>query len=294
MISWEDLRLVLLVARTGSLSGAAQKLGINVSTCSRRLDQFEHEQNVVCFLRLPSGVEMTAAGGIIVAHAEAMEVQEAAIQRALATTAGTHPARVTVTCPDSLGAALVMPAMNDWIARQRNLALDLVTGNQTIELSRGEAHLALRFRPPSDGGLKVRKIAVIGYGLFASAAYLEEAPAISSLSDLEHHQLIGIRSSYPDYPLAVWWAEQCMRGTVAARADGTLDRQQCAASDLGIAMLPKAIGRRTGLVPVLGGEELARHDVYLLAEPSALRMSQVRKVAERLAQFAREHAAELG
>ena len=38
-LDWNDLRLVLAVAREGSLSGAARKLGVTHSTVFRRLDR---------------------------------------------------------------------------------------------------------------------------------------------------------------------------------------------------------------------------------------------------------------
>jgi len=292
-VSWEGLRLILWIGRTGSLSGAAQELGINVSTCSRRLDQIESVLKTICFLRRPSGVEMTPEGALIFSHAEAMELQASSIGRGIAASGAGHPARVTVASPDSIAAALVIPALKGWPGEQGALTVDLLTDNRTIDLHRGDAHLALRLRQPLEGGLRVRKIAVVGYGLFASTDYLAATGSVTTLEDLERHRLIGIKSDYPNHGPAIWWAEQCEQRTVVLRADRTLDRLECAAAGLGIALLPLATGRRPGLVQVATEAEIPNLDVFLLAEASSLRMPEVRRVADRLAAFARQQARQL-
>ena len=40
---WEQIRLFLAVVRERSLAGAAQRLGLDVSTVSRRLDRLEDQ-----------------------------------------------------------------------------------------------------------------------------------------------------------------------------------------------------------------------------------------------------------
>jgi len=292
-VSWEGLRLILWIGRTGSLSGAAEALGINVSTCSRRLDQVESELNTICFLRRPSGVEMTPEGAMIFTHAEAMELQASSIGRGIAASGARHPARVTVACPDSVATVLVIPALKDWPDEEGALTVDLLTDNRTLDLHRSDAHLALRLRQPLDGGLRVRKIAVMEYGLFASTGYLAAAEAPIKLEDLKRHALIGMRSDYPDHGPAIWWADQCERNTVVLRTDRTLDRLECAKAGLGIALLPLATGRRPGLVQVATEAKIPNLEVFLLAEASSLRLPGVRKVADRLAEFARQNAHDL-
>lgn len=293
VVSWDDLRLILLIGRSGSLSAAAQGLGINVSTCSRRLNQIEQELGTICFVRLPGGVETAAAGKLVLAHAEAMEVQASAIRREIAASRVAGEARVAIACPDSVAAALVYPALADCSDGRKSVILDVITGNETTDLHRGDAHIALRLRKPRQGGLRVRKIAVLRYGLYAGADYVKSAGAPESLDELSRHRLIGIRSDYPDHPLAMWWAEQCLQGDVIARTDNTLDRLACAAEGLGITVLPIAVGRRSGLAAVLPEQQLPNSDVYLLAHAGSLRIAEVRAVADRIAEFARQHAQEL-
>lgn len=291
MISWDDLRLVLTLGRKGSLSAAAQELGINVSTCSRRLSNIEAALGKICFVRRPSGLEMTSVGKQVVAHAEAMELHSSSIERELAAAGTDQPATVSITCPDSLGSIIAIQALKDWIERQPMLTVDITTDNRTTDLHRGDAHLALRLRRSMEPGLRVRKIAVVGYGLFASQDYLARRGAPADVASLSKHLLIGIKSDYPDHEPAVWWADQCSKARVACRADRSLDRAECAAAGLGITLLP--VGMPHKLTRVLSTVSLPTLEVFLLAEPGALRIPAVRAVADRLAAFAIQHRNEL-
>ncbi|WP_088706251.1 helix-turn-helix domain-containing protein [Noviherbaspirillum denitrificans] len=60
-LDWDDLRYVLAVARTGSLSGAARELAVRHSTMLRRIDAIEEKLQTRLFERLRSGYETTEA-----------------------------------------------------------------------------------------------------------------------------------------------------------------------------------------------------------------------------------------
>ena len=63
MDDWNDLRLVLAVARSGALTGAATALGISHSTAFRRLGALEARLAVQLFERLPAGVYVPTSAG---------------------------------------------------------------------------------------------------------------------------------------------------------------------------------------------------------------------------------------
>lgn len=292
-LGWDDLRLVLAIGRCGSLTGAATELGLNVSTCSRRLTQLETALSIICFVRRPSGVELTSAGRVVFNHAEAIEQQTISLGRSLACLSTSERPRVTVTCPDSLASTLVIPALRRTSTCDIEATVNLITDNRMMDLHRGEADIALRLRPPTEGGLRMRRITTVQYGMFASQAYLDENGAVDSLAALEGHRLIAIQSNYPNHPPAVWWAQHCAGGTVVVATDRTFDRQQCAQNSLGITMLPLVLGDASGLVRVLAQEKLPSLDVFMLAEAGALRVPAVRQVADRLADFAKRKAVEI-
>ena len=56
MENWNDLKLVLAIARAGTLGGGATMLAVNHSTAFRRLNALEDRIGVRLFERLPGGV----------------------------------------------------------------------------------------------------------------------------------------------------------------------------------------------------------------------------------------------
>ena len=72
-LRWDDLRVLLVLFRAGSLKRAAEELGVNVSTASRRLDALEAAIGVRLFDRTPDGTHPTSAAEELVGFAETME-----------------------------------------------------------------------------------------------------------------------------------------------------------------------------------------------------------------------------
>src|ERR1044072_1899677 len=87
-LAWDDLRCVLAIARTGSLSGAARSLGVGHSTVFRRLNAIERRLGVTLFDRTREGYSVTASGELAVASASAMEIEALAVERRMLDTAG--------------------------------------------------------------------------------------------------------------------------------------------------------------------------------------------------------------
>ncbi|UOM37264.1 LysR family transcriptional regulator [Acuticoccus sp. I52.16.1] len=75
MLNWDDLRVALVVGRTGSLTQAAGLLGINQSTATRRLAALEAAVGTILFVRTRSGLTPTDAGRTMIARASEMELR---------------------------------------------------------------------------------------------------------------------------------------------------------------------------------------------------------------------------
>ena len=71
--NWDDLKVVLAISRVGSLTLAAEVLGVDQSTCGRRLSALEAGLGAVLFLRSKAGLSLTEAGKIALARAIEIE-----------------------------------------------------------------------------------------------------------------------------------------------------------------------------------------------------------------------------
>lgn len=83
MDRWDDLRLFLAVARRGTLTSAAEELGLNASTLHRRLAALEQQVGAALFEKGPRGYRLSAVGEALLPRAEEVEESVYAAQRAV-------------------------------------------------------------------------------------------------------------------------------------------------------------------------------------------------------------------
>ena len=106
-MEWDDLRLVLAIARERGLAGAARVLRVNHSTVFRRLNAAEADLGVQLFERLPTGYQPTEAGSRLVGAAERIEAETLAVERELTGRDTRLSGRVRVTCSETLAYRLL-------------------------------------------------------------------------------------------------------------------------------------------------------------------------------------------
>ena len=168
--SWDDLRLVLAVARGGSLSAAARRLGVNHSTVFRRLGNLETALAVRLFDRQARGYAATAAGADLLTTAEAIEEQMIALERRLAGQDLSLSGAIRITAPDDVFEPILAGALARFRQRYPDITLEVAIDNRMLNLTRREADVALRPARSPDDNLVGRRI-----GRVASRAYLPRA-----------------------------------------------------------------------------------------------------------------------
>src|SRR5579863_948487 len=67
---WDELRTFVEVARDGSLSGAARRLGLSQPTVGRHIDALEQALGLTLFARSPRGLTPTPAAAALEPHVE--------------------------------------------------------------------------------------------------------------------------------------------------------------------------------------------------------------------------------
>src|SRR5690242_15477276 len=133
-VELEWLEVFAEAARRGSLTAAGQALGYTQSAVSRQVAALEQALGAALFERLPRGVRLTAEGGAVLAHAEAVLGSVRAARRDLAALRGLAAGRLRVGAFDSAMAALVPAALADFRAAHPGVALSLVAQRTEIQL----------------------------------------------------------------------------------------------------------------------------------------------------------------
>ena len=151
MLDWNDLRHFLAVAREGSTLAAARALRVNQSTVHRHLSALEKELGCKLVERHPTGYRLTELGKELRVHAERMEESAAALERHIAASEKGMTGPIRVTCSTAVGHRLMKSDLLDrFNARYPRLKIELIMTERLVDLSKGEADIAIRGGEPTD------------------------------------------------------------------------------------------------------------------------------------------------
>ncbi|WP_129579742.1 MULTISPECIES: LysR family transcriptional regulator [Sorangium] len=161
-VDWADLRLFLEVARAGSFSAAARKLGIEQSTVSRRMASFERTLRVAVFDRLPGGSMLTPLGEQLRRHVESMEAGADQLVREANGHEREVEGLVRLALTESIAVHGVIPRVLPVLAeRHPRVSLHLLTSYEAADLGHREAEIAVRFFRPRSGDLVAARIVTL-------------------------------------------------------------------------------------------------------------------------------------
>lgn len=157
-MNWDDFKLFLAVSEGGTLTSAANLLGLNASTVSRRLDGLESSLQTTLFERTPRGYHLTRVGEALIPHAQdAREAILAARQTVLGTeTTLTGEVRLSLVSDLLTYVAPIVPKV-----QSTGLTLSLQVTDSLLDIGR-DTDLVLR---PSDSPPE----SVVGRRLFPLA-----------------------------------------------------------------------------------------------------------------------------
>ncbi|HST54495.1 MAG TPA: LysR family transcriptional regulator [Solirubrobacteraceae bacterium] len=142
------LRILREVAQRGSFSAAADALSYTQSAVSQQIAALEAETGVTLLERRPRGVRPTAAGELLVGHAEGIIARLQAAEADLAAIAGLRGGQLRMASFPTAGATLMPLAIARFRATYPDVELTLAEGEPeeiAPRLRAGEFDLALLF-----------------------------------------------------------------------------------------------------------------------------------------------------
>jgi DNA-binding transcriptional LysR family regulator len=254
-LDWDDLRVFLAALDAGSLAGAARELRVEHTTVGRRLSALEDALGAPLVVRGPAGLVPTRLG-------EKLRPAAAEVARAVAALrelAATERAIVRLAVPSGMTALFTSRLAQ----LDAPLALEIVSGARPVDLSRGEADLALRVGRPTDPELVVRKLGRSGWALYAAPAYLARRGSPRDLADLSGHDVIGFDRALANVPAARWLEARSARANVVLRSREMTDMVAAARSGVGLAVLSCLLGDAEPALRRLTPEPVAVADLVL-------------------------------
>ncbi len=218
---WTELRTALMVARLGTVSGAADALGVHRATVNRHVETLEGEFGAPLFQRHARGYALTDTGRDMLEVASRADEMFADMAGHARGKAGQLSGSLIVTALAGV-APLVMPAIRDFHRAHPGIALAFVAGAQLARLEHGEAQVAIRAGArPEVPDYVVTLFRRLRFGLYASQSYVAQAGQPNP-DRLDGHRFVGSVSVPRSVPYADW-----MHANVSptALALNTIDQQ---------------------------------------------------------------------
>lgn len=283
--NWDDLRIFLAVARAGTLSGAARTLRVNHSTVFRRIGAFEEGLGVRLFERLPNGYVLTAAGEEMREGALRVEEEITGLSRKVTGQDLRLSGTVRVTTIDMLAFGLLPRHLAGFRKAYPGIALELVIGNATLNLSRREADVALRVGNEPPETLVGRRVGKLVFAVYASVEYSELSPE----PDLALHDWIGLDSEHA--ALMRRFSAFLPGVQPVLRANSVAAALAAAQAGLGLAPLPCGLAdREPDLVRVAPLPDDFTLDLWLLTHEDLRGTARIRALLDYIADALRSEA----
>lgn len=197
-----DLNALIIFARVveaTSFSEAARRLGIPISTVSRKVAELEDQLGVRLLERSTRQLRLTDVGADVLEHAQkGVEVSEAVdsvVSNQLAEVRGT----LRLSAPPSISDSLLAPLITAFQASYPEVNVQVMVTDRFVDHIAEGIDLVFRIGPLEDSALIARKVLRYRHQLVASPGYLENNKAPKKPIDLLNHRLLAF----------AFWNPQC-------------------------------------------------------------------------------------
>lgn len=288
MDHWDEIRTAYHVARAGTVSGAADSLGIHHATVIRHVDALEARLGVKLFQRHARGYTATEAGADLANIADTTEEQFTQLVARLKGQGAEVTGDVVVTALASFAPRLA-PVLTGFQCQHPQASIRLLTGARLFKLEYGEAHVAIRAgSAPSEPDNVAQPFMKMDVALYAAPSYVSKfgRPTEQTLHD---HRFIGWDGSASRAPFARWMEKNIPDKNVTFRVSDDVPLKQALLAGAGIGFAVK--GEHPELIEVMPAQEEWRSQFWLVTHVDLHRTVKVQAILGCLKEAAKDWAA---
>lgn len=240
-----DVLIFTRVAQSGSFSKAAKRLGMPVSTVSRRVADLEADLGVPLLIRTTRSLRITDVGRAYLEHGNAIAAE---IEKAEALASGLQSipqGNLKITATTDFGNRFLCRIVREFLQANPRVGVDLVLTERLVDLIDEGFDLAIRMGELEDSSNVARRIGSLDLQVHASPAFLKRHGEPGSPAELSKFECVHFTSDGEEDP--GFWRLKSARSEVKVAVSGRVSSNNVALvrdfvlSGAGLALMPHFI-----------------------------------------------------
>jgi LysR family transcriptional activator of dmlA len=191
----QGLILFSHINRLGSLSAAAQLLGLSRSSVSKQLAALEKKIGSRLFNRTTRKIVLTEVGQQVLKEAHKVERALQTIEHISEDSQSVISGDLNITCASAQGRVHLVVLLTEFLARYPKVNVNLQLEDRFVDMVAQNMDISIRIGYLPDSTLIARKVGDISGVLCASPEYLNSAPPLNTPNDLLQHRCLFYRNS---------------------------------------------------------------------------------------------------
>ncbi len=292
MDNWDEIRTAYQVARMGTVSGAAEVLGVHHATVIRHIDALEGRLGVKLFQRHARGYTSTEAGDDLLRVAQTTDEQFQQLEGRIKGRGADVSGELVVTSLVGF-APLLVPALTSFRAAHPEVTVRFLTGDRVFRLEYGEAHVALRAGPaPQEPDNVVQPFARQDIALYAHRDYIAARGKPETLDVLAEHDFVAHDDPDNRAPFTQWLRRTVPAEQVVFRGTDSRVLEEAVLAGAGIGFMgTREASQYEALVQVLPPKDDWTAPLWLVTHVDLHRTAKVQAFLAHLKNFAGEDSA---
>ncbi len=234
MENWDEIRTAYQVARLGTVSGAAEVLGVHHATVIRHIDALEKRLGTKLFQRHARGYTATETGRDLLSVAQTTEEQFGQLVSRIKGQGETVTGELVVTAITGI-ADLMAPVFAAYMVDYPSVKIRFLTDMRVFRLDYGEAHVAIRAgAKPQEPDYVAQPLMTMHYGLYAARSYVEKYGTPTTEAELAGHRIIGAEASESRAPFYRWLRDKVPPEAISFRVTEPAANTEALQAGLGL------------------------------------------------------------
>ena len=235
--TWDEIRTAYQVARLGTVSGAAEVLGVHHATVIRHIDALEKRLGSKLFQRHARGYTPTEAGQELLKVAQTTEDQFNQLVSRIKGQGETVSGELVITAVTGISHILT-PVFAAYQQTYPEVTIRFVSDMRLFRLDYGEAHIAIRAGgPPQEPDNVVQPLASLQMGLYAAQSYVQKFGRPTGIADFARHRFVGPESPDHRAPFYRWLTTHAPADRIVYRTSEPAAMEQAVLNGIGIGFL---------------------------------------------------------